>query len=227
MTDFVLIPGAGGDAAFWNWLMPELAARGHHGVPVDIPEDDPTLGLDDWAACVVRAVGTREGVVLVAQSLGGFLAPMVAERVPVEMIVLVNAMVPVPGEQPQAWWDATGSEVARRAAEEAAGRDPTFDLDTHFFHDLPPDRRADLLSGPPPRQPSSTAMADHCRFTGWPADVRAVVGHDDRFFPADFQRRVARERLGVDVDVLPGGHLLPISQPVALGTQLSEYLTSR
>ena len=39
------------------------------------------------------------------------------------------------------------------------------------------------------------------------------VGADDRFFPADFQRRVARERIGVEADVLPGGHLIALAQP--------------
>jgi hypothetical protein len=36
---------------------------------------------------------------------------------------------------------------------------------------------------------------------------------DDRFFPVGLQRRVARVRLGVEADVLPGGHLLPLVQP--------------
>jgi hypothetical protein len=46
--------------------------------------------------------------------------------------------------------------------------------------------------------------------------VRAVGGADDRFFPIDFQRRVARDRLGIDLDVLPGGHLIALAQPAPL-----------
>ncbi|WP_344139742.1 hypothetical protein [Pedococcus bigeumensis] len=47
-------------------------------------------------------------------------------------------------------------------------------------------------------------------FTAWPAHgARVLVGADDRFFPVGLQRRVARDRLGVEVDVLPGGHLQP------------------
>ena len=41
----------------------------------------------------------------------------------------------------------------------------------------------------------------------------SLAGADDRFFPVGLQRRVARDRLGVEADVLPGGHLLPLVQP--------------
>jgi hypothetical protein len=34
----------------------------------------------------------------VVQSLAGFIAPLVCERAPVKLLVLLNAMVPVPGE---------------------------------------------------------------------------------------------------------------------------------
>jgi hypothetical protein len=53
-----------------------------------------------------------------------------------------------------------------------------------------------------------------CDFKTWPPiRIRALAGADDLFFPVDFQRRVAHDRLGVEVDVLPGGHLLPLVQP--------------
>jgi hypothetical protein len=43
-----------------------------------------------------------------------------------------------------------------------------------------------------------------------------VVGSDDRAFPLEFQRRVVRERLGMEVEVIPGGHLVALSHPEAL-----------
>ena len=45
----------------------------------------------------------------------------------------------------------------------------------------------------------------------------------DRLFPVEFQQRVARERLGVDADVLTGGHMLMLSQPDALAERLERY----
>jgi hypothetical protein len=46
------------------------------------------------------------------------------------------------------------------------------------------------------------------------------AGRDDRFFPYEFQRRVARERLGLEAEQLPGGHLLALSRPAALAERL-------
>ena len=57
-------------------------------------------------------------------------------------------------------------------------------------------------------------MRTHATFTAWPAiGIRVLVGQDDRFFPVGLQRRVARDRLGIEADVIPGGHLLPLVQP--------------
>lgn len=56
-----------------------------------------------------------------------------------------------------------------------------------------------------------------CDFASWPpVPIRAVAGADDRFFPAGFQRDQVRDRLGIEADVRPGGHLIALSQPEAL-----------
>lgn len=48
----------------------------------------------------------------------------------------------------------------------------------------------------------------------WPdVPTQVLVGADDRFFPAGFQARVAGERLGVEADVIPSGHLLALADP--------------
>ena len=220
-TTFVLVPGAGGHGAYWNRLVPALERRGHQAIAVDIPEQEPGRLLADWAGYVDRAIGERRDVVLVAQSLAGFLAPILAA--PVQMIVLVNGMIPVPAETPNEWWHNTDSGAARRAAAEADGRNPEFDLHEYFLHDLPADAVAELMSGEA-REPADSAMADPCRFTNWPAvPIRVVVGRDDRFFPADFQARIAKDRLGLDVDEVPGGHLVALANPEGLADLLHEY----
>jgi pimeloyl-ACP methyl ester carboxylesterase len=53
-----------------------------------------------------------------------------------------------------------------------------------------------------------------------------IAGRDDRFFPLEFQRRVARDRLGLDVDVVPGGHLAAMSHPAELAAQITSYLAA-
>jgi hypothetical protein len=199
-----------------------LESRGHDAIPVDIPEDDPELGLPGFARVVEDAIGNVNDVVLVAQSLGGFTAPMV--RKPVRMIVLLNAMIPNPGESPDDWWSNTGSGAARLAADEEAGRDPEFDLDRHFFHDVSDAARAMLLAGDP-REPSPRAMSQPCDFRAWPeVPLKVLVGYDDRFFPPDFQRRIARDRLGLDPDEVAGGHLVALGNPDGLAARLVSYL---
>jgi hypothetical protein len=64
------------------------------------------------------------------------------------------------------------------------------------------------------RSEADIALESVCDVTAWPAiGIRVLAGADDRFFPAGLQRRVARDRLGIEADVLPGGHLLPLAQP--------------
>jgi hypothetical protein len=53
--------------------------------------------------------------------------------------------------------------------------------------------------------------------------TKVLIGRDDRLFPADFQHRVARERLGVGADEIPGGHLVALRSPSALADVLTAY----
>ena len=216
---FVLIPGAGGTAWYWHRVVPLLQDAGHEAIAVDLPGDDPHAGLAEYAGLVTDAIGGHANVVLVAQSLGGFTAPLVAGKVPLRALVFVNAMIPQPGETAGAWWDNTGSVQARIAAAEQGGYGTEFDLFTYFLHDVPPDVAA---AGEPHQRPEAdAAFASACDFSAWPpVPIHVVAGADDRFFPARWQQALARERLGVEADVLPGGHLIALSQPA----RLSRYL---
>ena len=215
MSSYVLIPGAGGTAWYWHRVVPLLQAAGHEAAAVDLPGDDPAAGLPEYTDLVINAIGGRENVVLVAGSLGGFTAPLVAAKVPVGELVFVNAMIPVPGETAGAWWGNTGSLEAREAAAVEGGYGTDFDLAVYFLHDVPPEVAA---SGEPYQRPEADAVfGSPCDFGSWPAvPIRAVAGAGDRFFPVDFQRAQVRDRLGIEADVLPGGHLIALSQPEAL-----------
>jgi hypothetical protein len=50
--------------------------------------------------------------------------------------------------------------------------------------------------------------------------IRVVAAADDRSFPVEFQQPVARDRLGLEADVLPGGHLIALSKPSVLANYL-------
>jgi pimeloyl-ACP methyl ester carboxylesterase len=195
-----------------------LVGAGHDAVAVDLPGDDETSGLPRYTELVVAAIGSRPEVVLVAGSLGGFTAPLVCERVPVRELVLVNAMIPVPGERARDWWAHTGAIEAQEEAARAGGYGP-FDLATYFLHDVDADVAAEGEQYQ--RTETDIAFDSVCDFTAWPVTpIRVLAGADDRFFPVGLQRRVARDRLGVEADVLPGGHLLPLVHPQLVG----EYL---
>ena len=227
MTTFVLVPGAGGAAWYWHRLVDELGRRGHDAIPVDLPAHDESAGLAAYADAVVAAVGDRGPVVLVASSMGGLTAPLVVGRVPVELLVLVNAMIPLPGETGGAWWSATGQADARVAYARRTGlTDDPDDMTAAFFHDVP----ADVVEAAhaQPFAQSERPFTEPWPLRAWPdVPTRVVAGREDRFFPADFQRRVAAERLGLEVDEVPGGHLVALGRPVELAERLDAYLGSR
>ena len=145
MATYVLIHGAGSDSWYWHRVVPELRALGHDVVAPDLPCDDDSAGLKEYADAVVDAIGDRTDLILVAQSMAGFTAPLVCARRPVDLLVMLAAMVPAPGESPGDWWANTGQPQAQRQQDERDGR-PTggdFDPMVTFLHDLPPDLAAE------------------------------------------------------------------------------------
>ncbi|MGW3625365.1 alpha/beta fold hydrolase [Streptomyces sp. NPDC000880] len=223
MTTYVLIPGADGHAWYWHRVVPMLRERGHDVIAVDLPSDN-TAGLAEHVDAVIGAIGDKAsapgpGPVLVAQSLAGFIAPLVCERTPVEQLILVNPMIPAPGESAGEWWDNTGRAEAAKAFAAEEGRDPDagFHLIVDFFHDVPQDVTDEAMSGEA-SGPSEALFAEPWPLQTWPdVPTRLLQGRDDRFFPLAFQRRIAAERLqGVPVEDLPGGHLVALSRPLEL-----------
>jgi pimeloyl-ACP methyl ester carboxylesterase len=224
MATYVLIPGAADEPFYWHRLVPELERRGHDTVTPDLPCDDDRAGFAEYAQSVIDAIGDRrdrDDLIVVAQSLGGFTAPIVAARVPVRLLVFLNGMVPRIGEPPSEYWDITQWEAARQ---EPAGGE--FDPVAEFYNDVPADVVAATLARPE-RAQSSTPMSQPYPLTEWPAvPVRYLLGRDDRFFPAEYQRRVARERLGVTADEMPGGHCVALGRPAELAERLEAYRTA-
>ena len=213
MTQFVLIPGAGGAAWVWSRVADELNRRGHDAIAVELPADDESAGLNDYARAVMDAAEGRSGAVIAASSMGAFTAPLVAGQLDAQSIVLLNPMIPLPGETPGQWWENVGSAEARIAGAHAGGYSTEFDVDTYFLHDIPAEV---LASAPPPKPQANRPFGDRCDFESWPAPVTVIAARDDRFFPLEFQQRVARERLGVEPIMVPGGHLATVSQPHAV-----------
>ena len=201
---YALIHGAGSDAWYWHRVAPLLAERGHDVVTMDLPVGDEDAGLAEYTDVVVDAIGDREDVVVVGQSLGGFVAPLVAARRPVRLLVGLNAMIPRPGERD--WWTATQHPVEIG---------PDFDPVALFLHDVPEAIVAESAdhAGPQADRP----MSEPWPLERWPdVPTRCIVSRDDRFFPAVWQRGVIRDRLGIEPDEMDGGHCVALSRPAEL-----------
>jgi pimeloyl-ACP methyl ester carboxylesterase len=223
MATFALIPGAGSDSWLWHLVVPELERRGHDVVTVDLPCADDSAGFEEYADVVVDAIGDRSDVVLVGQSMGAFTALLVCERIPVRLLILLNAMTPTPGETGGEWWDATGLEDDQRAYANEIGFEPGMDdIEALFFHDVPAEITAYAMQNG--KEQSSTPFERPYPLTAWPdVPTRFLLARQDRMFPAGFQRRVVRERLGFEPDEMEGGHLNMLSRPVELAERLDAY----
>jgi pimeloyl-ACP methyl ester carboxylesterase len=217
MATYALIPGGGGDPWEWHRLVPELEARGHDAIAVRLPAEDDTAGWSEYAEAVIDAVGDRIDLILVAESMAGFTAPIVCTRRAVDMLVLLNAMIPVRGETFNAWWSNTDSGAARRVYHASIGLAPgeAEDDSVIYYHDLSAELRAEAQARSWQDQ-SMTPLDEPWPLAAWPdTPTRVLAARDDRMFPLDFQRRIARERLGLEVDEIDGGHMVAAWRPFA------------
>lgn len=219
MTTFVLIHGAEDSAWSWHLVEAELRERGHDVVAVDLPSEDDSAGYPEYADAVIKAVGDRTELVVVGHSLGGFTAPLVADRTATKALVFVAGMIPKPGETTNEWWENTGyTKLPKYVPVEGE------DEYAQFYHDVPAELAAEALKHG--RAQSMTPMDKPWPLANWPqVTTKVLVGRDDRFMPEEFSRRVAEERLGVKTDVIGGGHCMPLSRPKELAERLERYAT--
>jgi pimeloyl-ACP methyl ester carboxylesterase len=215
MATFVLIHGGGGGAWDWHLLVPELAGRGHDVVVPELPIEDPSAGFAEFCEVVGQAVGDREDLVVVGHSYGGFTAPLVAGKLPVRMIVLLAPMIPEPGEKPGDWWGDTGYRSPEGLSEEE-----------QFYNGVPAEVVAEAATHG--REQVSSEWDEPWPLEAWPAvPTKVLIPREDRFFPPDFQRRVAADRLGIVPDEIDGCHCVALSRPAQLADRLIAYLPAR
>jgi pimeloyl-ACP methyl ester carboxylesterase len=224
MATFVLIHGAGDVGWYWHLVEAELRRRGHDVVAPDLPCDDDAAGLPEYADTVVDAIGGRNDLVVVAQSFGGFTAPLVADRLPVDALVLVAGMIPAPGERAEDWFANTGyPKAVREQARRDGGKTGSEDPFVVYYHDVPRALAEAALSKG--RYQSATTGQRPWPLDGWPAvPTRFVLCTEDRFFPPEMMRRVVAERLAITPDEIAAGHCVALSRPKELADLLVGYL---
>lgn len=224
MAVFILVHGAGDTGWSWHRLAEVLRRRGHEVVAPDLPGDDESLTLVDYADAVVAAADGGRGGIVVGHSFGGFTAPIVAEKLAADALVLLAAMVPQPGESPTEWWSNTGFEAAAHAqAAHDGGLTGNDDPFIGFYHDVPRPLAEEAMSRER-AHPSRASMAAPWPLTSWPdVPTRFIVCTGDRFFPPAFLRELARVRLGVVADEIRGSHCVALSRPDELASMLIGY----
>jgi pimeloyl-ACP methyl ester carboxylesterase len=210
---YVLIHGAGDVGWYWHLVEAQLRVLGHDVVAMDLPVDEDSAGLSDYADVVVAAIGDRDDLVVVAHSFAGYIAPIVCDRIPVRLLVLVAAMIPAPGESAEEMFANTGYERAEQSG--------SSDLEI-FYHDVAPKLAAEALAKG--RRQSQTPSKEPWPLAAWPdVPTRFLLCRHDRLFPPTWLRRIVRERLRIVPDEIDSGHTPALSHPRELVLQLDAY----
>ena len=213
MATYVLIHGSGDVAWYWHLVSADLERRGHDVVAVDLPCEDESAGWADYADTVVSAIGDRSRLVVVAQSLGGFTAPLVCARKPADLLVFVAGMIPMPGERADEYL-----ENMHYPPSTADHDDPI----ATFYHDVPRALAEESLAHG--RKQATNVTAEPWPLGVWPkVPLRFLLCRDDRLFPADWLREVVRKRLGIEPSEIDGGHCPALSRPAELAALLEAF----
>ena len=214
VATFAFIHGAGDVGWYWHMVEARLRAQGHVTVAPDLPVEDDSAGLSAYADAVVDAVAGRDDVIVVGQSLGGYVAPIVAERLGARLIVLVAPMVPSPGESAEEMFQATAWHPAQ--LDDRSTRNI-------FYHDVPGGLADEALRHA--RRQSDKPGQEPWPLPAWPQiPTRVLLGRNDRFFPADWLRKVVANRLALTPDELDSGHCPALSRPAELAARLVGYV---
>jgi pimeloyl-ACP methyl ester carboxylesterase len=222
MTTYCLIHGSGQGPDGWRLLANELKRRGHNVLTPAFQVSRTDEGLAWHAETIVNTLDNSgmnpADVVCVAHSASGMYLPLIAERWSPRRMVFLAALVPRPGVS-----------VIEQFREDASmfnpawvGQNPLEDkvaLD-FVYHDCPADRLDWALSTRLVFY-AKRAMEEPCPLRAWPAvPCSYIVCSDDRTITPTWQRKAARELLGVQPVELPSGHCPHVSCPHALADVL-------
>lgn len=222
---FVLIPGAGTDPRVYEATIAALRELGHEGIAPPLPLDDPAATPSDHADAIVAALGDPPPatLVVVGQSLGAYAATIAAARLRPRRLILLAPMIPAPGESAGDWWKGTGHLEAIAPLTERIGPPSEWDeaaMAEVFYHDV--DQATPAASAAYEGVPSDGLFEEPLPLAAWPdVPTTVLVPREDRLFPVEFQRRVARERLGLEIEEMKGGHLPFLSRPRELAERLA------
>ena len=224
MTTFALVHGAWHGSWCWDRLAPELEARGHGVIAVDLPAESATAGMTAYRDVVLGALdAVGEDVVLVGHSLGGITVPLVGAARPVRRVVYLTPAIPEPGRSLVETLEAKPQNIANVLAE--------LEVVDGAFVRYDPDRPELLYNGCDAADTDwamskLTLQALQPMVEPFPADglpdapSTVILGRDDRLIDVALASAIAEERLGVTPVVVPSGHSPFLSMPAALAELL-------
>lgn len=216
MVTFAFVHGAWHGGWAWDVVRPELESRGHRVVTPDLPCEDVDAGVEEYAAAVRDALDGVEDAIVVGHSLGGLTIPLV----PARRLVFLCAYVPEPGRALlERGADAWGPGFAESAVRDELNRSYWPDLDAAARDLQYPPEAAGLTAKL--RRQARKPVSDPSPLATLPDVERTfVVCTSDYAVPPEFQRRVAREELGVEPVELDTGHSPMLTMPRALADVL-------
>ena len=223
-TTFVLVPGAGTDPRVYGATIAALRELGQEGIAPPLPLDDAAASPSDHADAILAALGDPPPapLVVVGQSLGAYSATIAAARLRPRRLILLAPMIPAPGESAGDWWKGTGHLEAIASLTKRLGPPSEWDeaaLAEVFYHDV--DAATLAASAAYEGVPSDGLFEEPLPLEAWPdVPTTVLIPREDRLFPLEFQRRVARERLGLEIEEMEGGHLPFLSRPRELAERL-------
>ena len=198
MASFSLVHGAWHGGWCWDPVREELEARGHAVWTPDLPCEDVTSGIEEYAAAVPAAD------LVVGHSLGGFTIPYVEARTHVFLTALVGGT---------GWTDVFVPGFGDERVRDELGRSYYPDVSVAARELQYPLEHAHLASRLRRQAPFETDLLPVER------PVYVVCTRDAVIRPA-WQRHLARDVLGVEPLELDAGHSPMLERPRELAALL-------
>jgi pimeloyl-ACP methyl ester carboxylesterase len=221
VATFCLVHGSTQSASGWDLLVAELDRRGHRTIVPTLAADEPDASASRYADRIVHVLpADASDVIVVAHSAGGLFLPLVPPRRTVRQIVFLAAVIPKIGTSLSEQFQSEPGMLNP----EWIGKDPIASDEValqFLFHDCTPETARWALTTRRLMH-ARCAYTEVCPLDRWP-DVRVayIVCADDRTVRPAWSIAAARERLGVEPIVLPGGHCPHVSRPSDLAEILA------
>ena len=233
MATFGLIHGAWHGGWCWTNVVAALEELGHTAVAVDLPIDQPTASTVEYARVAAEALAAGEPPIVVAHSMAGLVAPLVAETIRVRGLTYLAAVLRLPGRSlADDRADHLNDDISppgfgkelKRDAEGLTWWATAADAARHLYHDASEAEAAWAFAH---LRHQKGYWTDRSPQSAWPSvPAVSIVCAEDRAVTPEWSRRVARDWLGVTPIEFPGGHSPHLTRPHELAVLLDRLAQS-